>query len=169
MGVLCDNIGKFRDGITHYKKFLQVCRSIGDVHGEALAYNCIGVNYQLLAEEDIKLFKEAIEYHNKHEELADVNGKFLASINLGLCYDRQEDYKNAMQYYQNALRFSIKMANLVGQTIAIGNIGRIGTKGLHQNKEKMKVFVEKYLKLSTELRDKRGETKAYMKMGTLNV
>jgi hypothetical protein len=88
MGVLCDNIGKFRDAITHYKRFLQVCRSIGDVHGEALAYNCIGVDYQLLAEEDAQFYRESIEYHTKHEELADVNGKFLACINLGLCYDR---------------------------------------------------------------------------------
>ncbi len=45
MGVLCDNIGKLKDGIANYKKFLNVCKSIGDVHGEALAYNCIGVNY----------------------------------------------------------------------------------------------------------------------------
>lgn len=37
MGVLCDNIGKFKEAIVHYKKFLQVCKSIGDVHGEALA------------------------------------------------------------------------------------------------------------------------------------
>lgn len=41
-------MGKFREGITYYKKFLQVCKTIGDSHGEALAYNCIGVNYQLL-------------------------------------------------------------------------------------------------------------------------
>ena len=37
--------------------------------------------------------------------------------------------------------------------------------GLHQNKEKMKVFVEKYLQLSNELRDPKGKIKALMKMG----
>lgn len=57
------------------------------------------------------------------------------------------------------------MANLVGQSIAIGNIGKIGANGLHQNKEKMKVFVEKYLKLSSELKDKKGEINALMKLG----
>lgn len=31
-----------------------------------------------------------------------------------------------MFYYQEALKLSIKMANIVGQSIAIGNIGRIG-------------------------------------------
>ena len=64
-----------------------------------MAYNCIGVNYQILANDDPKLFENAILYHNKHEELADVNGKFLASINLGLCYDQMTDYKLAMKYY----------------------------------------------------------------------
>lgn len=38
-------MGKLKEAIIHYKKFLQVCRTIGDSHGEALAYNCIGVNY----------------------------------------------------------------------------------------------------------------------------
>jgi hypothetical protein len=33
----------------------------------------------------------------------------------------------------------------------------------------MKVFVEKYLKLSNELKDKKGEIKAFVKMGTLNL
>jgi len=37
--VLYDNLGKFKQAIGHYKKFLQVCKAIGDVHGEALAYN----------------------------------------------------------------------------------------------------------------------------------
>ena len=52
MGVLSDNIGKFKNSITYYKKFLAVCRNIGDIHGEALAYNCIGVDYLLLSREN---------------------------------------------------------------------------------------------------------------------
>lgn len=49
-GVLYDNLGKFKDAIGQYQKFLQVCRAIGDVHGEALAYNCIGVDFMKLGE-----------------------------------------------------------------------------------------------------------------------
>lgn len=99
---------------------------------------------------------KAIEYHNKHEQLADTNGKFLASINLGLCYDRLGDTKNSVYWYQSALKHSIKMSNLVGQSLAIGNIGKIGAKGLNDNKDKMKVFVEKYLKLAKEMKDEKG-------------
>jgi hypothetical protein len=31
--------------------------------------------------------EKAIDFHKKHEEISDINGKFLASINLGLCYE----------------------------------------------------------------------------------
>jgi hypothetical protein len=57
------------------------------VHGEALAYNCIGVDYMKMGELDSKNYAEAIEYHTKHKEVADVAGKFLAHINLGIIYN----------------------------------------------------------------------------------
>jgi len=34
-----------------------------------------------------ELFEKSIKYHKLHENIADVNGKFLACINLGLCND----------------------------------------------------------------------------------
>jgi len=40
------------------------------------------------------------------------------------------------------------MSNLTGQSLAMGNIGRIGTRDLSENRDKMKLFVEKYLKLA---------------------
>lgn len=52
-----------------------------------LAYNCIGVDYQLLSSEQPHLLEKAIKFHKLHEDVADINGKFIASINLGLCHD----------------------------------------------------------------------------------
>ena len=83
-----------------------------------------------MGDKDSTFVAKAIEYHAVHEQLADVNGKFLASINLGLCYDRLGDNKNSVYWFQNALKHSVQMANLSGQSLAIGNIGRIGTKNL---------------------------------------
>ena len=48
IGVLYDNIKKYKKAVDYYLKFLNVCKSINDSHGEALAYNCVGVDYQLL-------------------------------------------------------------------------------------------------------------------------
>ena len=66
IGVLYDNIGKYKKAVEYYLKFLQVCKSINDSHGEALAYNCIGVDYQLMGEADPELCRKAIEYHKLH-------------------------------------------------------------------------------------------------------
>lgn len=141
MGVLYDNMKKYRKAVDCYQKFLQVCKSINDSHGEALAYNCIGVDYQLLGDIDDEMTAKAVEYHKLHENLADPNGQFLACINLGLCYDRLGDNKNSVFYFQNALKHSIQLSNLTGQSLAMGNIGKIGTTDLSENKDKMKLFV----------------------------
>jgi len=52
-----------------------------------LAYNCVGVDYMKLGELDPSHYNEAITYHMKHKEIADVAGKFLAHINLGIIYN----------------------------------------------------------------------------------
>ena len=86
-GVLYDNLGKYKLAVESYKKFLQVCKAIGDVHGEALAYNCIGVDYMKMGETEPDFYRDAIDYHTRHKEVADVAGKFLAHINLGIIYN----------------------------------------------------------------------------------
>ena len=94
-GVLYDNLGKFKQAIEQYKKFLQVCKAIGDVHGEALAYNCCGVDYMKMGETQPEFYKDAIDFHTKHKEVADVAGKFLAHINLGIIYNYIGDFEKS--------------------------------------------------------------------------
>ena len=130
-GVLLDNLGKFKDAIAQYQKFLQVCRAIGDVHGEALAYNCIGVDYMKLGEIDPNFFNDAITYHMKHKEIADVAGKFLAHINLGIIYNQVGDYEKSSINHQFALRYAIQMSSVAGQSVAIGNLGKVGGNNIY--------------------------------------
>ena len=92
----------------------------------------------------------------------------MASINLGLCYDRLGDSKNSIFHFQNGLKYSIQMSNISGQSVAMGNIGKIGTKDLSENKDKMKIFVEKYLKLSSELKDEKAEMEGCLKLGMIS-
>jgi hypothetical protein len=65
------------------------------VHGEALAYNCIGVDYQKLAEMNPKFYEDSIQFHQKHKEIADIAGKFLAHVNLGIIYNLTGDNEKA--------------------------------------------------------------------------
>lgn len=168
-GVLYDNLGKYKSAVDQYKKFLQVCKAIGDVHGEALAYNCIGVDFMKMGETNPEFYKDAIEYHTKHKEVADVAGKFLAHINLGIIYNAVGDHEKSSINHQFALRYAIQMSSVAGQSVAIGNLGKVGGKDAYaqMNKDKLEMFVSRYLELSNELKYKKGESGAYMQLGEI--
>ena len=168
-GVLFDNLGKYKEAIKQYQKFLQVCRAIGDVHGEALAYNCIGVDFMKLGEIDPIYYNDAITYHMKHKEIADVAGKFLAHVNLGIIYNQIGDYEKSSINHQFALRYAIQMSSVAGQSVAIGNLGKVGGNQVYaqMNQDKMQMFVERYLELSNELKYRKGESGAYMQLGEI--
>lgn len=172
MGVLYDNMNNYSKAVASYEKFLTVCQSIGDSHGEALAYNCIGVDYHHMAEMDPEksvYWQEAINYHTKHKEIADVPGKFLAHINLGLIYNQQGDSERAAINHQFALRYAIQMSSVAGQSVAIGNLGQIGYSKMNGDSEKLKMFAERYLTLSHELKNRKGESGAYQQLGNISL
>ena len=54
----------------------------------ALAYNCIGVNFQKMGEGNPTMLRKAITYHEKHKDIADTQGKFMAHSNLGMIFDK---------------------------------------------------------------------------------
>jgi len=169
IGVLYDNLGLYQKAITSYKQFLSVCKAIGDTHGEALAYNCIGVDCHKLAESGMKEYwEEAVSFHNKHKEIADVPGKFLAHINLGLIHSRLSDYEKAAVNHQFALRYAIQMSSVAGQSVAIGNLGQIGYPKIQGDNEKLKMFAERYLTLSHDLKNRKGESGAYQQLGNIS-
>ena len=59
-------------------------------------------------------FKDAIDYHTKHKEVADVAGKFLAHINLGIIYNSVGDFEKSSINHQFALRYAIQMSSVAG-------------------------------------------------------
>lgn len=61
------------------------------------------------------------------------------------------------------------MSSVAGQSVAIGNLGRVGGGGLYaqMNQDKMKMFVDRYLELSNELKYRKGESGAYMQLGEI--
>jgi hypothetical protein len=67
-----------------------------------------------LGEMDPSNYSEAIEYHTKHKEVADVAGKFLAHINLGIIYNSMGDHEKSSINHQFALRYAIQMSSVAG-------------------------------------------------------
>ena len=141
LGVIHDNQAQYQEAIEHYKNYMQICSEIEDFVGQAAACNCIGVNYMLLANpisdagslHGIKLtpsnkayLEKAVEYHEKHLSIGpDSGGRFVSNCNLGLCLGMLGNINQAAKHHQDALRISIKMQTLYGQSIAVGNLGML--------------------------------------------
>jgi hypothetical protein len=74
----------------------------------------------------------------KHKEIADVAGKFLAHVNLGIIHGMLGDQEKSSINHQFALRYAIQMSSVAGQSVAIGNLGKIGNNEFNsQNPEKL--------------------------------
>ena len=55
-----------------------------------------------MAEDKADYYKNAIEFHLKHKEIADVAGKFLAHVNLGIIYSNLDDQeKSSIKFLGN--------------------------------------------------------------------
>ena len=52
--------------------------------------------------------------HNKHKEIADVAGKFLAHINLGIIFNNIGDHEKATINHHFALRYAVQMSSVAG-------------------------------------------------------
>jgi len=49
-----------------------------------------------------------------------------AHINLGIIYNNIGDYEKSSINHQFALRYAIQMSSVAGQSVAIGNLGKVG-------------------------------------------
>jgi hypothetical protein len=123
MGVVCDNKGDFSQAVQHYTKyvfscigsfvppppqqppravrltpspsllrFLEIARARKDPKSEAIALNAIGIDFQKMGGVHLD---DAIAFHQRHLDVADVPGKFVAHSNLGLCFAAQGDHERA--------------------------------------------------------------------------
>jgi len=118
MGVVLDNQGMFGEAINKYKQFLALCIGSKNIQGEALAYNCLGINSFKLGKYD-----ESIQYHNKHLELADTTGRLIAHSNLGIVFQAMGLAEHAAIHHQHAIEYANRMGAKDAQCFTVGNLG----------------------------------------------
>merc|ERR1719335_572542 len=118
MGVVLDNAGQFRDAMAKYKQFLALCITSKNVQGEALAYNCLGIDTFKVGDHD-----ESIQYHNKHLELADNTGRLIAHTNLGIVFQAMGLSEHAAIHHQHAIEYANRLGAKDAQCFAVGNLG----------------------------------------------
>ena len=88
---------------------------------------------------------------------------------MGIIYNATGDHEKSSINHQFALRYAIQMSSVAGQSVAIGNLGKVGGNQVYaqMNQDKLQMFVERYLELSSELKYRKGESGAFMQLGEL--
>jgi len=181
MAISHDNMEQYAEAVEAYKKFLAVCQKVGDPVVEGLACNCLGVDYMYLAcplsqgspfescktlSEDARLMLlKATECHQRHLEVADEGGKFVAASNLGLSFGLLGDFAVATQHHQEALRIAIRLQSYSGQGVAVGNLGMLA---MRQGEVATgQACMEQHLELVQSLKDAQAESNAWLQLGGL--
>ena len=208
LALVYDNLGKLNKAIENYKLYLDIVIKLKDVPGQVLAWNCIGVNYMLLATppsdagvssstvnknndldetidmnmngtgtsssstakataRKIKYIQAAINAHNEQLKIADSGGIFVGHTNLGLSYAMMDDPVNAAKHHQDALRTSIKMQSIYGQSIAVGNLGLLAM--LKDDNTTARTCFEQHVQLIQALQDPEAEVNAWKLLANLLV
>merc|ERR1719311_447336 len=169
MGVLHDNLGQYEKAIKSYANFLKVCKECHDLQGCALAYHCLGVDYQILGTGDPskkETLRKSLYFHNKHRESSDSVGKFVAHLNMGIAYAELGEREASTVNHQYALRYALQLHSLEGQSLAIGSLGF--SAGMYDNDpEKMRVLIQRYVHLCDTLKQPRNQASALKKLGVI--
>jgi len=118
MGIILDNQGLYQEAMQKYKQFLSLCITSKNTQGEALAYNCLGIDAFKVGQYD-----EAIQFHNKHLELADSTGRLIAHTNLGIVFQAMGLAEHAAIHHQHAIEYANRMGAKDAQCFTVGNLG----------------------------------------------
>ena len=206
MGIIYDNCKEYKMAIASYKKFIKIltrhCINRGGRDAQQqqqqtetiefdlglyAAYNALGVDYHLLAEQQkktkkkctIKYFEQSLEHHLKYRDcimetesniMNDTNcnsALFIAYTNIGLLLLRCNRILFAINQFQHALRYSIHINSNIAQSIAICNLSLA-----HVSNKKFligRACMERYLQLVTVLGDAQSQCYAFYNLGTMIV
>jgi tetratricopeptide (TPR) repeat protein len=172
MGVTHDNAGKFNEAIKCYKKLLSTAKKSGDVHGQCLAYNSLGIAYHCLGDMDA-----ALACHAHHGQTADdVRGRILALCNAGLVQRECGNLKDATRCHQAALDTALTSGDDAGEMLASGHLGLDAAKastsgsGVPQRDvlARGRAALERQLELQTAGDDPRNRSVALGQLGMLS-
>jgi tetratricopeptide (TPR) repeat protein len=102
LGILYDQIGRYKISIDRSEKALAISKEIGDRRGEGNHLGNLGNAFSHLGE-----VEKAIEYHKQalviSREIGDRRGEGIALGNLGNAYSHLGQVDKAIEYYEQAL------------------------------------------------------------------
>lgn len=155
-----------------------LAKKLNDTQLEALACNCIGVDYLYLAasckgvlydgslrDSSNSHLEQAAKYHQKHLEITDEAGQFVAHTNLGLTFGSMGNTTESASQHQDALKLSIKLKSTYGQSLAVGNLGMLASR--QGDSSTATACFDQHLQLAQSLNDYPAECRAWIQLGLL--
>ena len=110
--------------------------------------------------------ERSLEYHQKHCDIADAAGVFIAHTNMGLITGNMGDCKGSIEHHKQALQFAVRAQDKQAESLSLANLSAMErTLGDHST---AKVCVERNLELSNDLRDEAASCDAYEQLGMLS-
>ncbi|KAJ9441844.1 hypothetical protein DIPPA_28260 [Diplonema papillatum] len=150
--------------ISMFKKYLNICRRLNDLQGEAKALNCLGIVHQELGSD--RALEAALEYHQQHSDMADAAGVFIANTNMGLIRGAQGNLTESVEHHKQALQYAVRAQDTQAEALALANLSLMGrTQGDHTT---AKVCIERNLELCNTLKDEQASTDAYEQLGMIS-
>lgn len=151
--------------IKYFSKYLNICRRLNDLQGEAKALNCIGIAHQELG--GVEHLHTALEFHQQHSEISDAAGIFIANTNMGLIYGHLDNWARAIEHHKQALQYAVRAGDRQAESLALANLGLMGRS--QGDLSTAKVCMERHLELAHTLSDDTAATQANEQLGLLAV
>eukprot|EP00906_Rhabdomonas_costata_P001975 RCo003119 len=149
--------------LKYFQSYLNICRRLSDLQGEAKALNCLGIAYQELGGEEN--LRRALECHQQHAEISDAAGIFIANTNMGLILGQLRDWAGAVRHHKLALQYAVRAGDKQAEALAVANLGLMGRS--QGDVSMAKVCIERHLDLSKDLNDERAALQANEQLGLL--
>nr|XP_058960204.1 tetratricopeptide repeat protein 28-like [Pocillopora verrucosa] len=149
------------------QRLLQLLRKTNAklIAGEGISYCNLGNAYRSLGQ-----FKTAIQYHQRHLEIAkevgDKAGEGRGYGNLGNAYQglgHLGQFKTAIQYHQRHLEIAKEVGDKAGEGKSYGNLG-VTYRNLGQFKTAIQ-YHQRHLEIAKEVGDKDEEGRSYCNLG----
>jgi tetratricopeptide (TPR) repeat protein len=149
--------------LKYFQSYLNICRRLNDLQGEAKALNCLGIAHQELGGDEN--LKKALDYHRQHAEIADAAGIFIANTNMGLIYGTLRRWQEAILHHKQALQYAVRAGDKQAESLAVANLGLMARAQGDGNTAK--VCIERHLELAQELTDEEASLQANEQLGLL--
>ncbi|XP_063680506.1 tetratricopeptide repeat protein 28-like isoform X2 [Bolinopsis microptera] len=157
-------LGNQKQAIGYMEEDLEICRSLGDQHGECRVMGNLGNAHYTTQQYD-----SAIQYHKDQLLLAtEIKSRKTAGMalgSLGHTYSAIGEQDQALACHEQCVALAQEMGNKVSEAEEYGNIGCIHlSKGDHS---KALQYHELHLSIAQELDQLPLQTKAYFNLATL--